>query len=440
MKKRGLWLLAIGLLLLCFALSACQAKSGGDPTEEENGQQPNIEDLTAPTHFHAYGKDDLCEICGEEYRDIGLKYQAGVGGYYVSDYEGEYSKVYIPERYNGWPVLRIEESAFEGRLDITEVAMPNTIRYIGTSAFRGCAGLSKLTLSQGLEEIGEGAFAGCSALNTLVLPDSVSTIGNGAFGRCTGLKTIALGSGVTSLGEYAFRNCNRLASIVLPAGITTIAEFTFENCNNLKTVEFLGGVKTIEKSAFAYCDELAELELPEGLETIGEEAFNECTGLEKLTIPTTLQRSALHSFIGCTGLKGIYIKDMAAWCSIVFDSNVSNPLVYADVLYLDNEPVVDLVIPEGVKTIGSFAFYNYDHLQTVKFSNTVTTLRQYSFTNCNNLREMTFEKSLKYIGLQAINECTSLTLINYMGNREQWETVDKTENRVSARLEIKFLG
>ena len=69
-------------------------------------------------------------------------------------------------------------------------------------------------------------------------------------------------------------------------------------------------------------------------------------------------------------LKGVYITDIAAWCNIMFGDYYDNPLRYAHNLYLNNELVTELVIPDGVTSIGKEAFDACSYLKDITYKGT----------------------------------------------------------------------
>ena len=150
------------------------------------------------------------------------------------------------------------------------------------------------------------------------------------------------GSKVTSIGDRAFQYWRSLASITIPDSVTEIGGYAFENCTSLTSVTIGNGVTVIGENAFRYC----------------------------------------HS------LTSVYITDIAAWCNISFGTNDSNPLNYAENLYLNNELVTDLIIPDGTTKIGSYAFRNYDLLTSVTIGNGVTSIGDYAFQICSSLKEV----------------------------------------------------
>ena len=173
------------------------------------------------------------------------------------------------------------------------------------------------------------------------------------------------GSKVTSIGDRAFQYWRSLASITIPDSVTEIGGYAFENCTSLTSVTIGNGVTSIGDSAFENCTSLTSVTIGNGVTVIGENAFRYC-----------------HS------LTSVYITDIAAWCNISFGTNDSNPLYCAGNLYLNNELVTDLIIPDGTTKIGSYAFRNYDLLTSVTIGNGVTSIGDYAFQICSSLKEV----------------------------------------------------
>ena len=117
------------------------------------------------------------------------------------------------------------------------------------------------------------------------------------------------------------------------------------------------------------------------------------------------------AFYGCSGLKGVYITDLEKWCEISFGNDTTNPLYYAHNLYLNNQPVTNLVIPNTITTIRSYAFENCSGLTSITIPNSVTTIRSSAFAGCSGLTSITIPNSITTIGYSAFEGCSGLTSI-----------------------------
>jgi len=69
------------------------------------------------------------------------------------------------------------------------------------------------------------------------------------------------------------------------------------------------------------------------------------------------------------------------------------------------EVIQSVVIEEGVKSIGQYAFHKCSNLQSVIIGNSVATIDWYAFYSCSNLQNITIGNGVTYIGKQAFYNC-----------------------------------
>ena len=201
-----------------------------------------------------------------------------------------------------------------------------------------------------------------NGIGAITFNNSVTTIGTNAFRSCSSLTSVTIGDSVTTIGEYAFSGCSSLTSVTIPDSVTSIGQYAFSSCSNLTSVN-----------------------IPDSVTTIGSSAFYNCRSLTSVTIPDSVTTIGKYAFEDCSSLTGVYISDIAAWCNISFGSWDSNPLYYARNLYLNNELVTDLIIPDSVTTIGEGAFRYCESLTSVTIPDSVTTIGEDAFYECSSL-------------------------------------------------------
>ncbi len=73
--------------------------------------------------------------------------------------------------------------------------------------------------------------------------------------------------------------------------------------------------------------------------------------------------------------------------------------------------IATIAIPEGVKTIGRYAFYNCTSLESVTIPSTVTSIEDSAFQGCSNLKSVTIPSGVKIISFKAFYECKSLSKV-----------------------------
>lgn len=162
--------------------------------------------------------------------------------------------------------------------------------------------------------------------------------------------------------------------------------YTYFNEENNRTEAVITGYKGIDN----------DLVIPDLIDNavvtaISMYAFSGHSDFASITIPSTIQSIGEGAFFECNGLKKVYVSSIEDWCKIDFsysDSDAdadANPLSIGADLYVDNKLVTDVTIPDGVKSIGKYAFYGYSSLKSISFPSSIRSIGESAFFDCSNL-------------------------------------------------------
>ncbi|MGN0461297.1 MAG: leucine-rich repeat protein, partial [Ruminococcus sp.] len=187
-------------------------------------------------------------------------------------------------------------------------------------------------------------------------------------------------------------------------------------------------------------DKIDSIVIENGVTAIGDFAFNNCTTVSKVTIPESVTRIGEKAFDNCNKLDGVYITSLKSWCNTDFvigydapDNNLecsANPLVYGGNLYLNGEPVRDLVISDDIKRLGGYSasigdtgeseyyaspFIGCKCIESVTISDSVISIEDGAFYGCTGLTTVIMGNNVAYVGDKAFYGCTSLTIVK-IGN------------------------
>lgn len=339
-------------------------------------------------------------------------------------------------------VTSVGEYAFYNLDSLSSVVLPNGITTINSYAFGSCDALTEIILPKTLETIWNDAFVYDTSLVNINL-DGVKIIGSAVFKGCTSLKSVTIGKNLESIGKRAFDECTMLDSftvdsenpnfssdedgvlfnkdktelVIYPAGnsrtsykmpdtVTVIKTDSFDGCRNLATLVLSKNLRKVESSAFEYCS-ITEFNYPGSVETweadvvVGEQ--NNRLNSDTLKYAPT-DPEAITSRCG----------DNLIWTlnSITGDMVISGTGEMYNYSSDSKRPwekyassIVNVVIENGVTSIGAYAFANCNQIKNVTFGDSVTTIGVRAFVSCASLEALAFPDSVKTIGTSAFLDC-----------------------------------
>lgn len=377
--------------------------------------------------------------------------------YYDSDeawlaYKDSITKVVINEG-----VTSVSEFAFSECRSLTSISFPQSVTEIKMGAFFGCTALKKVTLSASITFLGTEAFVDCPF-------ETAGPIGSGcdyeygwtteiitnAFESIRTLKSVKIPSSVREIGEWAFHNCTALTDVYFDGAALDWITMSVKNsthCNDplfraishcaddflistwgdqswylnadgylmingsgpMDDFPALASGETDTRAWRPYADRIKNVELFGDITTIGKGAFSNCSNLLSITIPKSVTQTNGAGFL-CPSMQYFSVdSENTVYMDIdgvLFDKSGERLMCYpaarSDSIY---------AIPEGVKQIDSFAFYNNGALITVVIPSSTETINAGAFAYCKNLQQINLPSSVTIIGNMAFYNCRSLSSI-----------------------------
>lgn len=340
----------------------------------------------------------------------------------------------IPRELGGYPVEKLAMYAFINCTGITSVTIPDTIKKITLQSFHGCTNLVSVTIPNSVTNIDNQAFQKCSALASITIPKSVTWIGGDVFNGCVSLTNVTINASVTSLAGV-FVGCRNLECVTIPDSVTNIGNELFMNCSRLRSVTLSSSAKAIGDSAFMNCGSLKEIEIPNSVTKIGAWAFAS-SGLTKVTIPDSVTNISEYAFSGCGGLESVNVgrgvaglgKEAFAGCGALtqFVVSADNPNYRMSDIFLlskDGSTLVAginangaVVLPDGISSIGDFAFSSSGGMTDVTIPDSVVDIGHKAFYSCTSLTNAPLPESLANIDYGAFENCKKLTSVTVPGS------------------------
>lgn len=249
---------------------------------------------------------------------------------------------------------------------------------------------------------------------------------------------------IENIGSFAFADCENIETVVLSSTVKTIGAGAFQNCKNLRSIKGLDGVRLIEKGAFSGCINLTEFSVPKLKKNLSGQklvAYNELHDIT-FTAPPDLESLQKRGYtVGGYGKDFYWTIDTKGTMNFIGEGSIpggekynpSNPKDYLNPneskrLIIDERIteigynvfkgfcyLSEVILPKGLKHIGYGAFegnsFRHNSLESIYIPDGVKTIGDWAFAFCSSLKSVKVPNSVKRIGTGAFAGCASLAQI-----------------------------
>ena len=209
--------------------------------------------------------------------------------------------------------------------------------------------------------------------------------------------------GLTEIGTGAFYNSG-LTSLELPKSLVSIGQNAFYYTDIASLI--LGeNLEELSSSAFQSCSSLQHVEIKsQKLKIIGSNAFKGCTVLTDIVLPDGLVTIGAQAFYECTSLSKILNSS--------FEEKLPKELETIGEQAFYKVPLTEIIFPEHTTTVGNSAF-SMTQLSTIEIPKTITSLGPGVFSSTPLINATVGVESLSN---SLFNGCKSLKEVIAMEN------------------------
>ena len=267
--------------------------------------------------------------------------------------------------------------AFNGKKTLTYFSFPEKITYISHYAFSGTSLSGALIIPDDVTEIGRSAFYG-TLIGSVAFSPKLTKIGGSAFDGCKSLTgTLTLPETLTYIGAYAFQNCSFTGELHLPNSLEYIGRSAFQNAGY-----FTGGLRIPDKITTLYGWTFFSEKSPfsgkldlNNLTTFETYEFFHCSFTGELVIPEGVISIPTWAFYH------------GNFTSVIFPTSLKSIDEYA---FNDQSRLLGkIVFPEGLLSVGKFAFLNCRQINSIELPSTLQMISASAFSSCYNLSSIT---------------------------------------------------
>lgn len=259
-------------------------------------------------------------------------------------------------------------------------------------------------VSEGITTVGKNALCGATALKQVTLPSTLMIVATSAFDNCPAINdaTVERAEGTLMIGNNNKDLTDHLRYKASPSNPDnpnppvnpnpgtgnddggsipdTGLTWTYSPATHALNIKGAGQIPNYSAASPApwakYASEIEAITVQEGITAIGSYAFANMPKLVDVYLPQSLKTIGDNAFNGCTSVKTVKL-------------------------------------PDGLTSLGKGAFRNCSSLTAIEIPAGVRVIDDYTFCDCVSLESVKLNKGLERIGYRAFYNCKALKLIEF---------------------------
>ncbi len=341
--------------------------------------------------FFTGGNDDTIDELAKVYD---ISYDDGKTYAIINAYNGYEANVIVPSQ-----IKAFKKDAAAGRPN--DVYLP--VRVIKTLSGANNNSLKRVIISEGVWTVTGGAFANAHQLSSVIFPSTLTTLG-------------ANGQDISIFNET---KCD-VTRLVIPSSVNTIGKNALRAIS-LSRVTFKPGATNVDLGATAFItgsDGNPYLDIIVTNTAVYKKG--NWSSFPIYTESSTPYKKYYYGgayYIKVQKSAGVYVALPVEFNRVLTDFIIPPyATVNGEKLKVESIPnfvaygyqkVDEIIISEGIKTIGISSFAYCSNLLDIDLPNTLTDIGAKAFDNCVNLFDITMSRSLETIGQYAFRKVNS---------------------------------
>ena len=402
--------------------------------------------------------------------DLDLNGVRGIADYAFDGY------TYLENLTIGSTVKGIGRHALDGSGRLVNLTIDSSVKNFGEYAFANCTSLTNLTVGSSADNIGDYAFVNCTNIERITILGNVTNVGRFAFNDCSNLKRIVVMGSITNASPYAFPHLPHIKVCISKSSHTDFASIfpntditVFDPANPNPRVSFdaAGGTVSPGSKIVTRLEKYGTLPVPVRTGYVFEGWFN---GKEIVDANTVVDEFAPeHTLIARWSVNpnwhlvtfdangGEGIDGKTRWCELMeYGSAIIPPTVTRKYcIFAGWSPSVAATVPgedvtytaqwhspwltiEGT-TLKKVDFHGISFSEML-IPDVVTDIGSYAFSGCGSLTSLTIPSNVTNIGNAVFVGCANLSSIDVDANNQYFSSQNRLLLSKDGRTLIQGIG